>query len=149
MENDFSFVGLFLTDHLFFVVCCENNNKKLIFSCFIISMSDVANILGVAQAAPTTAADETARILGGKTSTAATASAAKGKGRKPKGMSRELFSLMGQDGIAPSVQSNKAPVVSGFKTKRVSAFQGKWLWAPFSNSARGYVVSFAARCAAI
>lgn len=102
-------------------------------------MSDVANILGVAQAVPTTAADEAVLILSGKTAAASAASAAKSKGRKPKGMSRELFSLMGQDGLAPAVQTNKAPVVSGFKTKRVSAFQGKWLWAPFSNSARGYV----------
>lgn len=110
-----------------------------IFDGVFSSMSDVANILGVAQAAPTTAADETARILSGKTTASVSASVAKGKGRKPKGMSRELFSLMGQDGIAPSVQSNKSPLISGFKTKRVSAFQGKWLWAPFSNSARGYV----------
>ena len=93
-------------------------------------MGDVADILGMVGKAPLTAADEATRLLGEKPKTGKSS-----KKSKPKGMSRELFSLMGIDGIAPVVVTNKS-ATSGFKTKRLSSIQGKWIWAPFRNPAR-------------
>jgi hypothetical protein len=52
---------------------------------------------------------------------------------KPKGMNRELFLLVGDDGIAPSIQTNSS---TGFKNKRMSGMQGRWVWAPIRSSAR-------------
>ena len=52
---------------------------------------------------------------------------------KPKGMSRELFALMGPDGITPSIQTNQGNL---FKDKRQHAMKGKWIWSAFRNSAR-------------
>jgi hypothetical protein len=52
---------------------------------------------------------------------------------KPKGMSRELFALMGPDGITPAIQTNQGNL---FKDKRQHAMKGKWIWSSFRNSAR-------------
>lgn len=94
-------------------------------------MSDVANILGVqSQRGPTTAAEEATRILAARP----VAGGAK-KAPKPKGMSREVYSLMGTDSIAPVVPAN-SKAVTGLKSKRTSLVHGKWIWAPFTNSAR-------------
>lgn len=95
-------------------------------------MSDVANILGVNAPVAMTAADEAARILAAKTKIGT-----KIKQPKPKGMSREVYSLMGVDSLVPTIQTNKAAL--GFKNKRMSATHGRWIWAPFSNSARRFV----------
>lgn len=54
---------------------------------------------------------------------------------KPKGMNRELYLLMGEDGIAPSIQTNSN---IGFKNKRMSGARGQWAWAPIKSSARRY-----------
>lgn len=86
-------------------------------------MSDVADILGN-EKVQLSASDEAARLFADK-------SKSKPKATKPKGMSRELFSLVGTESIAPAVQTDTIV----FKNRRQSA-QGKWVWAKFTNSAR-------------
>lgn len=73
--------------------------------------------------------DEVSRILNEKTRPSVKAKV------KPKGVSRELYALMGDGGIAPAVQTNTGNV---FKDKRQRSMEGKWVWAPFRNPARGY-----------
>ncbi len=96
-------------------------------------MGDVANILGVQQSAPSSAAEETNKILHG----AANKNKMINKSRvpKPKGMSRELFSLMGVDSMVPAVATNTS-ALAGIKNKRSNVNHGKWTWAPFTTSAR-------------
>lgn len=52
--------------------------------------------------------------------------------KKPKGMSREVFGLLGQDGLTSSMQSQ--PVTQNslqmFKSKRTTSANGKWFWSP-------------------
>lgn len=93
-------------------------------------MGDVADILGMGKQASTTN-DEASRILGDKLK----AKPIIVKKPKPKGMSRELVNLIGTESIAPVVVTNKSggPL---FKSKRFNTLQGKWIWAPFKNSAR-------------
>ena len=86
-------------------------------------MSDVADILGH-EKPQSTVSEEAARLFADK-------SKSKPKLSKPKGMSRELFSLVGAENIAPAVQTDAIV----FKNRRQSA-QGKWIWAKFANSAR-------------
>jgi DNA methyltransferase 1-associated protein 1 len=94
-------------------------------------MSDVANILGVQGKAPVgTAGEEAAKILSAKP-----VPVKSNKQPKPKGMSREVYSLMGQDSIAPIAPAN-AKLTGGMKSKRASLVHGKWVWAAFTNSAR-------------
>jgi len=51
--------------------------------------------------------------------------------RKPKGMSREVFGLLGQDGISSSMQSQPVTQSSQiFKSKRTTSTHGKWSWSP-------------------
>lgn len=91
-------------------------------------MSDVADMLGIAGKAALSVTDEAMKIMGDK---------AKGSGKpgkKPKGMSREVFDLLGKDGIMPSTQGNA--VVPNFKNKRVNALKGKWIWTAVTSSAR-------------
>ena len=81
---------------------------------------------------------------------------------KPKGMSRELYSLMGVDGVIPSIQTNSSQTNNNnnnsnltsissnqssgqsiglnnlFKDKRSHGRHGKWVWSSFKNSARRY-----------
>ena len=96
-------------------------------------MGDVANILGVQpQRAVSTAAEEATKILAAKPVSGKITKLA-----KPKGMSREVYSLMGPDSIAPLVPAN-SKLMSGLKDKRTSKVHGKWVWAPFKNSARRY-----------
>ena len=94
-------------------------------------MGDVANILGVqSQRLVGTAAEEAAKILSAKPVVVKS-----NKLPKPKGMSREVYSLIGADSIAPIAPAN-SKLVSGLKSKRASLVHGKWVWAPFTNSAR-------------
>lgn len=88
-------------------------------------MGDVADILGN-EKVQLSASDEAARLFADKSKT-------KTKTSKPKGMSRELFSLVGAESIAPAVQTDTIV----FKNRRQTA-QGKWVWAKFTNSARTY-----------
>lgn len=93
-------------------------------------MSDVASILGVQQQRTSgSATEEVTKIL------AARPVAGMQKAAKPKGMSREVYSLMTVDSIVPIVAAN-SKVTSGLKNKRQSLVHGKWIWAPFTNSAR-------------
>ena len=89
-------------------------------------MSDVADMLGI-QARPTiSAAEEAAKILDRSAK-----KTPKGP-KKPKGMKREVYDLLGDDAILPAVQSSSTPA---FKSKRQMIY-GKWLWAPIESSAR-------------
>ena len=91
-------------------------------------MSDVANILGIKVG--TTTAEDTFKLL-----TEGKAKNVKKKLIKPAGMARELFQLVGDKGIAPSVQPVKISTPA-FKTKRANVSKGKWIWTSFVNSAR-------------
>ena len=91
----------------------------------MLQMSDIADILGLAKGAPV---DETAALLNDKVKKGTVAK------KKPKGMSREVFDLVGADSFVSSVQPN--PQVTGFKSKRSSALKGKWIWDSIKNSAR-------------
>jgi len=93
-------------------------------------MGDVAQILGVEQKAALSQGETAAAILAGSS-----APAPARKMKKPKGMSREVFDLMGPDGLVPAIETSKTKS-SGFKDKRISATKGKWIWAPFKSSAR-------------
>lgn len=95
-------------------------------------MGDVANILGFEGKAQRSAADEATRILADTVKTAK-------KSPKEKGMSRELSLLLGKDSLAPSIQTS-ASNSSMYKRKMLSSLQGKWVWAPFTNSGRRYVM---------
>jgi hypothetical protein len=88
-------------------------------------MGDVADILGF----ETQKQDEVSRLLNEKTRPTSKTKA------KPKGLSREVYSLMGDGGIAPAVQTNTGTV---FKDKRQRSLEGKWVWTPFQNPARRF-----------
>lgn len=95
-------------------------------------MGDVADILGIgSKTGHGSLAEEASRLLGDKYKSGSKSI----KKSKPKGMSRELFSLMGSDSITPAVVTNKTSGPA-FKTKRFTAMHGKWIWAPFRNPAR-------------
>ena len=94
-------------------------------------MGDVADIMGVVKVPQKTVAETAVSILAGIPKDANRPK----KIKKPKGMSREVFDLMGPGGLTSSIETNK--LSTGFKDKRVSATKGKWIWAPFKNSARG------------
>mmetsp|Transcript_103772 Transcript_103772/g.203503 ORF Transcript_103772/g.203503 Transcript_103772/m.203503 type:complete len:560 (+) Transcript_103772:51-1730(+) len=91
-------------------------------------MSDVADMLGLS-AKPSSgnlASEEAQKIMGEK---------AKTKGiKKPKGMSREVYDLLGKDGLAPATQANV--IAPSFKNKRSNALKGKWVWTHINSSAR-------------
>lgn len=92
-------------------------------------MGDVADILGIQPAkAELTAGETAARILSNDKPTTNS-----NKLKKPKGMSREVFSLISKDGFVPAMQpANPLPA---FKDKRAIAASGKWLWVPVRNAA--------------
>jgi hypothetical protein len=92
-------------------------------------MSDVADMLGLSakSSSANLASEEAMKIMGDK--------AVKVKGaKKPKGMSREVYDLLGKDGITPAVQGNV--IAPNFKNKRANALKGKWIWTSITNSAR-------------
>jgi hypothetical protein len=91
-------------------------------------MGDVADILGLESQKQ----DEVSKLLNEKTRTASKSKV------KPKGVSRELYALMGEGGLAPSIQTNTGNV---FKDKRQRSLQGKWVWAPFTNPARRFILN--------
>jgi hypothetical protein len=97
-------------------------------------MGDVADMLGLAQprVAPLSAAEEALRFL---TEQKNKASIQRPPGKKPKGMKREVFDLLGKNGIVPAMQGSTVTVPS-FKTKRVVAGRGKWVYDPIESSAR-------------
>ena len=98
-------------------------------------MSDAADILGIKQSAPTSSAQVAVQLMA---DTAKPKPSSSKHMKKPKGMSREVFDLIGRDkdSLVPAMQSNAAVAAGAFKSKRVSALKGKWIWAPFTSSAR-------------
>ena len=86
------------------------------------AMGDVADILGLNEKS-NSSADIAAKFFAEKPK-------AVGKGKKPKGMSREVFDLIGRDkdALVPSMQSNATLSAGAFKSKRASALKGKWVW---------------------
>jgi hypothetical protein len=92
-------------------------------------MSDVADILGFAKKEVLSTSDEALRIFSEK------GKIVNGKGiKKPKGMSREVFDLVGSETLVPAMQPNN--IGSGFKNKRSTAMKGKWIWDVIKSSAR-------------
>lgn len=93
-------------------------------------MGDVADILGMSQKKESSAAEVASQLM--------TDAKPKGKvlekKKKPKGMAREVYDLLGPDGIVSSMETTK--VSTGIKNKRASALRGRWVWAPFTSSAR-------------
>jgi hypothetical protein len=88
-------------------------------------MGDVAQILGLGDAAFRQA------LLGGS------AGAPKGKGgdgKKPEGVNREVFSLLGSSSALPSVVPSGGRIREMLLRKEVPAT--RWLWNEFDNSAR-------------
>lgn len=94
-------------------------------------MGDVADILGFKSTASSSSSSD---LL----SHAKQKKAQAGLIPKPKGMSREVFGLLGKDGLAPAIFPNgQGPA---FKSKWVNSSKGKWIWAqvkPFS--ARSFI----------
>lgn len=92
-------------------------------------MSDIADMLGLSakSSSGNLASDEALKIMGDKVKSGKPA-------KKPKGMSREVYDLLGKDGVVPSVQGNV--VIPNFKSKRVNALKGKWVWTHIKSSAR-------------
>ena len=96
-------------------------------------MGDIADILGVQKkeqkgsGIPSTATPSSA---------SGPASASQNqKHKKPLGMSREVYALMGEQGLPPVMPSQSA--AGGFKKKRHGATgQARWEWRAFTNSAR-------------
>jgi hypothetical protein len=95
-------------------------------------MGDAADILGIQK--PKSNTNDPFSIMTGTDKSVVQSKSDKKK--KPKGMSRELFNLMGKDGIAPSIQTNADTKQSGFKSKRQNTTQGKWVWTEYHSSAR-------------
>ena len=94
-------------------------------------MGDIADILGVQKKPELTDGQQTGKIMAG-----AAAAPRPTKMKKPKGMSREVFDLVGPGGLSSAIET-KGPSGGGFKEKRTSATKGKWIWTPFNSSARG------------
>jgi hypothetical protein len=91
-------------------------------------MGDVSDILGFAKKEVLSTSDEALRIFSEKGTVVS-------KGiKKPKGMSREVFDLVGSETLVPAMQSNN--IASGFKSKRSTAMKGKWIWDVIKSSAR-------------
>lgn len=86
-------------------------------------MGDVADILGFAESKESALTAEANKIL----SIGEKCKPLTGKVKKPKGMSREVFGLIGQDTIVSSLQP-AVPVASVFKNKRNQ--RNRWAWAP-------------------
>lgn len=101
-------------------------------------MGDVADMLGIMVQkpnAPVNAAEEAIKYLSeSKTSKSEQKLSSKGI-KKPKGMKREVFDLIGKGGMVPAMQSTStsAPI---YKTKRIIASKGKWIYVPIESSAR-------------
>ncbi|EKU20368.1 dna methyltransferase 1-associated protein 1, partial [Nannochloropsis gaditana CCMP526] len=95
-------------------------------------MGDVADILGGARRPQVSERESLLMETGPKAGGTGGAGGNKGK-RKPAGMSREVFNLIGKEGMAPVVVSKKA---IGLKDKREGTARTRWIWTTFKNSAR-------------
>eukprot|EP00163_Fabomonas_tropica_P032655 TRINITY_DN8304_c0_g1_i2.p1 TRINITY_DN8304_c0_g1~~TRINITY_DN8304_c0_g1_i2.p1 ORF type:complete len:210 (-),score=11.17 TRINITY_DN8304_c0_g1_i2:19-648(-) len=95
-------------------------------------MSDIKDILGVKKAVSVVAAAPAAKppTASGRTT------------KRPPGMGRELYGLIGPAGVHTLAPTNKK--VTGLKQKRkIISHVAKWKWVPFKNSGRkdGYQLS--------
>jgi DNA methyltransferase 1-associated protein 1 len=91
-------------------------------------MGDVRDILGMEKKKTAGVGDELAKIKGSKR-------AAK-QVKKPTGMSREVYALVGKHGLPSMVPTRSIEAGSaGFKKKRNTG-PVHWGWTPFSNDAR-------------
>ena len=95
-------------------------------------MGDIADILGIQKGPELTDGQQASKIMEGSRSQSGSRPA---KIKKPKGMSREVYDLVGPAGLLPAMETQQ-PLTGGFKEKRVSATKGKWIWAPFNSTAR-------------
>eukprot|EP01039_Chlorochromonas_danica_P003924 gene3922-4288_t len=107
-------------------------------------MSDVADMLGLTttkQVNNNNSNNVVTDILTSSqpltTSTTATAAtlANSNKKKKPKGMKREVFDLLGPDGLLPATQLPQV-LPPTFKNKRITILKGKWSYEVIHNSAR-------------
>lgn len=114
-------------------------------------MSDVGDILGLKRSASHSSIEANNAVgsnkaLGNYNNAASISTATKTTGsaagqqsnKKPKtqkGMNRELIALMGDDSIAPSIQTSSNLNIGGYKTKKIS-LNGKWTWAPIRHPVR-------------
>lgn len=99
-------------------------------------MGDIADILGVGvKKQPATAVEEASRMLMNENNPTQKKTTQERK-KKPKGMSRELFGILGQNNI-PQMQTNPVVPNTVFKKRVSSSNKGKWIWSDFTNSARG------------
>ena len=94
-------------------------------------MGDVADILGVQKKAQISEVDQ---LLSVNASTISSSSVAPGA-TKPKGMSREVYNLIGQQGIPPVSLSGKIDATQ-FKKKREHSTKVRYNLTTFFNSAR-------------
>jgi len=90
-------------------------------------MGDVADILGLgSKQGGASSSNSLENIISGVCSGTATKGKKSGPAAKPKGMSREVYSLLGKDGLVPAVQPSNPS--SLFRSKRDNVLKGKWLW---------------------
>ena len=95
-------------------------------------MSDVADMLGIQYRKQSLSMTEQAAKLLAEQRSGNAAKKNLKVVKKPKGMKREVYDLLGEDALVPAVQTNTAPT---FKRKR-QVTTGRWIWAPIESSAR-------------
>jgi DNA methyltransferase 1-associated protein 1 len=99
-------------------------------------MGDVAEILGLGGGKKhLTSLEEASRMMLNNDNNAPV-KVLKDKVKKPKGMSRELFGILGQNSSVPQMQANPIIPVAAFKKRVSSTNKGKWIFSDFTNSAR-------------
>ena len=87
-------------------------------------MGDIADILGLSSKQGGASSSSIENFVGG---VAGNKSGKKtGPAAKPKGMSREVFSLLGKDALVPAIQPSNPSAM--FRSKRSNALKGKWVW---------------------
>lgn len=98
-------------------------------------MGDAADMLGIMGKGPKglSAAEEAAKLMLGKPKLSTILDK---KGKKPKGMKREVFDLIGSTSTTTAVQAAPQLKSASFKSKRVLGTEGKWSWAAIESSAR-------------
>ena len=95
-------------------------------------MGDVADILGIQKRAQVSEIDQ---LLSVTPSNAASTSSGVTGVSKPKGMKREVYNLIGQQGIPPVSLAGKVDVAQ-FKKKREHSTKVRYNLTTFYNSAR-------------
>lgn len=109
-------------------------------------MGDVADILGLAGGSGVNPSSGRASpVLGGplgplqenKRGRSAVAQPKKGK---PQGVSREVYALLGSEGLPPEGPVSTPSLVKGKKDKNAAC--AKWKWVPFTSSARSDGATF-------